>query len=92
MAGAPLGNKNGAKAKQWSAAIERALERRTGSRAEALDELAEKLLAQCDEGSMTALKELGDRLDGKAAQSVFVANEEGEEFRITHITRTIVKP
>lgn len=71
MAGAPTGNRNAAKAKQWSAAIERALDKRGGGdRAKALDELAEVLLQKCEEMDMAALKELGDRLDGKPAQTI----------------------
>lgn len=70
MAAAP-GNQYAAKAKQWQMAIERALDKRgAADRREALDALAEKLLAKCDEGDMTALKELGDRLDGKPAQTI----------------------
>ena len=69
--GAPVGNQNAAKAKLWQAAIMRALENRAGSdKVKALDELAEKLLLKCDESDMAALKELGDRLDGKPAQSI----------------------
>lgn len=69
--GAPKGNQNGAKAKVWTAAIERALAQRSRlDQKEALDDLAEKLLRKCDEGDMTALKELGDRLEGKAAQVI----------------------
>lgn len=55
----------------WNAAIQRALEKRAKSdQVEALDLLAEKLLARCDEGEISALKELGDRLDGKPNQTV----------------------
>jgi hypothetical protein len=71
LAAAP-GNQYAAKAKLWKAAIERALDARA-SRLEgrlALDALAERLLEKCDEGDMAALKELGDRLDGKAHQTV----------------------
>ena len=69
--GAPTGNKNAAKAKVWAAAIERALEKRGGGdRIAALNELAEKLLIKCDEMDMSALKELGDRLDGKPSQTI----------------------
>lgn len=68
---APIGNNNAAKAKRWSAAIERALANRSRKASlDALDALAEKLLAKCDEGDMSALKELGDRLDGKPMQAV----------------------
>jgi hypothetical protein len=70
MAGAPKGNQNAAKAKVWSAAINRALERRVSERGPAIDDLADKLLSLCDQGDLAALKELGDRLDGKPAQAI----------------------
>ena len=66
------GNPNGArKPRRWAAAIDKALENRSRAKqVEALDELAEKLLSACDAGDLAALKELGDRLDGKANQSI----------------------
>lgn len=68
---APIGNKFGTNARIWRQAIERALGKRSRvDQIEALDALAEKLLARCDEGDMAALKELGDRLDGKPAQVI----------------------
>jgi|APFre7841882724_1041349.scaffolds.fasta_scaffold29216_2 hypothetical protein len=69
--GAPLGNRNQSKTKPWSDAIRRALARRerTGSGAN-LNRLAEALLDRAAEGDLVALRELGDRLDGKAAQSI----------------------
>jgi hypothetical protein len=68
---AAVGNQYAAKAKQWQMAIERALEKRGASdRRAALDELASKLLDKAAEGDMVALKELGDRLDGKPAQAI----------------------
>jgi len=71
MAGAPLGNKNAAKAKVWHAAILRALDKRgAGDRVKALDELAAKLLELVATGDLAALKEFGDRLDGKPAQVI----------------------
>jgi len=72
-AGAPIGNKNGANAKLWRAAITRALDKRTKLEGkEAMDELAEKLLTLCDEGNLGALQELGSRIEGKPAQSMDV--------------------
>jgi hypothetical protein len=69
--GAPLGNQNAAKGKRWSDAIDRALAKRCkGDGIKALDELAEKLLSKADEGDMSALKELGDRIEGKPQQQV----------------------
>ena len=68
--GAPLGNQNAAKAKVWRAAIERALEKRGKTRAEALTDLAGRLLDKADEGDIAALRELADRMDGKAVQQI----------------------
>lgn len=89
---APIGNRNAAKAKLWQAAIERALERRGGGdKIKALNELAEKLLLNCDQGDLAALKELGDRLDGKPAQAI--VGEEESPLQIIHrIERVIVDP
>ena len=81
---APKGNQNAAKAKQWAAAIDRALDKRgAGDRLKALDELAEKLLAKCDEADMSALKELGDRLDGKPSQQLALTGANGGPISLT---------
>lgn len=73
---APLGNQHAAKAKVWSAAIQRALDKRSKlEQKEAIDALAERLLALCDEGDLGALKELGDRLEGKAVQSLGIGQD-----------------
>jgi hypothetical protein len=77
---AAKGNQYAAKERSWAAAINRALDRRNLSlkgKRDALDALAEQLLTKCDEGEMQALKELGDRLDGKPAQSI-AANVSGD--------------
>ncbi len=67
--GAPVGNQNAAKAKVWHAAIMRALKKRSKTdQLEALDDIADKLIEACATGDLPALKELGDRLDGKASQ------------------------
>lgn len=85
MAGAPVGNKNAAKAKIWHAAIMRALDKRGGGdRVKALDELAGKLLDLVATGDLAALKEFGDRLDGKPAQ-VVVGDAEADPIQIAEI-------
>jgi hypothetical protein len=66
---APLGNRNAARAKVWSAAIERALEKRAAERMPAINELAEKLIEMGLMGDLPALREIGDRLEGKPQQS-----------------------
>lgn len=65
--------KNGREQKPWADAIKRALARAendpvAGHRT--INKLAEQLLSKAAEGDMPALKELGDRLDGKPIQSI----------------------
>ena len=73
MAGAPEGNQNPAKGKKWKAAIDRALETRSRVEGrEMLDALADELINQALAGEQWAFQQLGDRLDGKAAQGVIV--------------------
>lgn len=91
--GAPLGNQNGAKAKVWRAAIDRALERRTKSRSDGIkeiDALADKLLELVAQGDLPALKEFGDRLDGKPAQAI-IGGDSDDPPIVTRIERVIVR-
>lgn len=92
--GGQPGNQNAAKGKRWSMAIDRALAKRSKVDAtESLDALAEELLKRCDAGDMGALRELGDRLEGKPGQALTIGNPDGQDFR-THsrIVREIVDP
>ncbi len=91
--GGQPGNKNAVKSKRWYQAIDRALEKRSKAAGiEALDELAEKLLANADAGDMTALKELGDRLDGKAVQQSEISGPDGAPVPIAAIDLRAVYP
>jgi hypothetical protein len=91
---APLGNHNAAKGKVWKAAIDRALERRTASRADGIkeiDALAEKLLELVAAGDLPALKEFGDRLDGKPAQAI-IGDADADPIQVAGISINLVKP
>ena len=44
------------------------------------------------EGDLAAMKEINDRLDGKAAQSVSLTGDEDNPIAITRVERVIVKP
>lgn len=71
--GAPIGNQNAAKAKRWSAAIERALERRGLAGQQGLDQLADQFIEDilsAKKDSVPGWRELGDRLEGKPAQVI----------------------
>ena len=86
---APKGNQFAAKDKRWKAAIDRALANRCkGDGIKALDQLAEILLTKCQEGDMSALKELGDRIEGKPAQAVTVSGD--EENPIQTVTKIVL--
>ncbi len=81
---APLGNQFAKKAKAWESAIKRALARYSGDSVEAgLDRLADRMVKAAIEGeddhacAMIAEK-IGDRLDGKPAQSlIHTGDDEG---------------
>jgi len=78
--GAPFGNQNAAKAKRWTAAIERALERRaTGKQPpedrsdliKGLDAAADIFVAELfDKKDLGYFKEFGDRAEGRPTQSI----------------------
>lgn len=90
---APIGNKNAAKAKVWHAAIVRALEKRDQSRSDGkkeIDALAEKLLQLVAAGDLPALKELGDRLDGKPAQ-IIAGDDDLPPVQVSGVVR-LVRP
>ena len=66
MAGAPEGNTNSnLDNRLWANTIRRAV---LQSDAERLRKIAEALLDKAAEGDISAIKEMGDRLDGKSVQ------------------------
>jgi len=88
MAGT-IGNKNSSKNNRlWADTIRRAV---VQSDAERLRRIAEALLDKAEEGDMAAIKEMGDRLDGKAQQQIIGAGDDGEHVFVG-IERKIVRP
>jgi hypothetical protein len=75
MAGAPLGNQNGRKAKRWQDALVKALARYSNDEGkieagQALDKIAEQVVIKAIAGDKDSIAEIGNRLDGKPAQIV----------------------
>jgi len=73
MAGPPRGNKNAVKGKMWADALKKALlqyESDGVERKQALFAIATKVVWKALEGDIVAIKEIGDRLDGKPAQTI----------------------
>ena len=80
--GAPLGNKNATKNQVWRDAIRRVIAQKNGERLRAA---AERLVSEAENGDVAALRELGDRLDGKASQLVIGPGEDGgHKLEIVH--------
>jgi len=57
----------------------------------ALRAIARSLIAAASEGKMDAIKEIGDRMDGKPAQAVIGGDEDDPAINLLHrIERVIV--
>lgn len=68
--GAPVGNQN-ARKRHWSNAVEAAvMVEDKATQRKRLFNIADRLVAMAESGDMQAIKELGDRLDGKPAQAI----------------------
>lgn len=73
--GAPVGNQNAVKRhRRWAEALDRAIAQDDGKR---LRDAAEKLLDLAASGESWAVKEIGDRLDGKPSQQVELTGADG---------------
>lgn len=73
--GGQPGNKNATKNKAWENTLRRALLAEDGKKLRAL---ADKLIERAQEGDVTALKEIGDRLDGKPVQQNEITGADGD--------------
>jgi hypothetical protein len=70
-AGAPEGNDNATRGMEWRQAIKRALAHKSGKTfREGLDQVAKQLVDAACAGDQWAIREIGDRSDGKPAQEV----------------------
>lgn len=90
--GAPLGNQNATRARQWREAILRAVARKGGTVQQGLDKAADKLVDAVEQGEQWAIKEMGDRVDGKPAQQLVLnGDEEGGAVKMEGVLK-LVKP
>jgi hypothetical protein len=79
-AGAPLGNKNGSKGKMFLNTLRLIIAQEETTLPEGRRRLrlaADRLIALAAEGEEWAIKELANRLDGKAVQGVELSGSEG---------------
>jgi len=88
MAGAPLGNKNGAKKRlPWSQSLKRALTRYAAEHGEdspnyrrGLDRVANEVVRQAVEGNKDAWQEIANRIEGKPVQGMELSGEVSHNF------------
>lgn len=85
--GAPHGNQNGAKQRMFYDKLRLVLTQEPHR----LRSIAEQLVKKAEEGEPWAIKELIDRVDGKAHQAVAIENADGSPL-LTGIQVTFVKP
>ena len=85
--GAPLGNQNAAKQRMFYDKLRLVLTQEPHR----LRGIAEQLVKKAEEGEPWAIKELIDRVDGKAHQAVALENADGSPL-LTGIQVTFVKP
>lgn len=74
------GNQNASKQKPWADALRRAMNRYDGGKKGALNYIADQTVKLAVSGEQWAVKEIGDRMDGKAAQSVALTGAEGKDL------------
>ncbi len=68
--------------KIWRDAVHRAVKRADeGEQTPRLERLADQLIKEALAGDLVALKEIGDRLDGKPAQAIVGGDEDSEPVR-----------
>lgn len=90
---APKTPKNRWSDKVWRDAIRVAVMRNADDGGKKLAKLADALVTAGIAGDVPALKEIGDRLDGKVPQALVGGGENDNPVRvITEIRRTIVDP
>ena len=72
--GRPVGSTND---RTWRSALVRAVNRRTGGKGnpKKLDMIADKCADQAMNGESWAVREVGDRLDGKPAQAIAIKGD-----------------
>jgi len=74
--GAPIGNKNATKNKPFLDAMRRAL----AQNPQKIGRIVDKVLDQAEAGEAWAVKEVADRLDGKAVQANTLEDAEGNNI------------
>ena len=87
--GAPVGNQNGKKGKLFYNQLRVALVQEDSRK---LRNIAEKLVKAAEDGEPWAVKEIMDRVDGKAVQATEISGVDGEAIELKQIEFIIKRP
>ena len=91
MMGAAIGNQNARKGK-WAEALTKAVLMEDGpEKRRRLDSIALRLIEKAEAGDIQAIKELGDRIDGKPTQALEHSGPDGEPIK-NALSVTFVTP
>lgn len=85
--GGQPGNQNAAKGKRWKSVIEQRL-----AELAAMEKVADALILKACDGDVSAIKEIGDRLDGKPKQQTEISGPDGGAFQFQKIERVVTDP
>ncbi len=77
--GAPIGNQNAKKGKLFYGELQKVLVQEDRKK---LRKIAEKLVTAAEEGEAWAIKEIMDRVDGKAVQATEISGTDGEDLKM----------
>ena len=91
--GGQIGNNNGGKNKDWQQALRKTLIQYADDRVQAgqaLAVIAQGVVQRALEGDMACIQEIGNRMDGKPAQSLSISGEDDKPL-ITMIKMVIVQ-
>ena len=80
--GAPVGNTNHKKGKPFQDALRRAI----AQNPQKVRNIVDKVLDLAEEGESWAVKEIADRLDGKAIQATEITGADGEPLQGIQVT------
>lgn len=87
--GAPVGNQNGKKGKLFYNQLRVALVQEDSRK---LRNIAQKLVDAAEKGEPWAVKEIMDRVDGKAVQSTEISGVDGNAIELKQIEFVIKRP
>lgn len=87
--GAPIGNQNGKKGKLFYNQLRIALVQEDSRK---LRTIAQKLVDAAEQGEPWAIKEVIDRVDGKAVQATEISGVDGEAIELKQIEFIIKRP